>query len=237
MGRPQASVIIRVKDEASAIAATLDGVFAQRDVDEFEVVVVDSGSTDGTTDVVRKFPVTLVEIAPHTFTYGRALNIGVRAARSERVVSLSAHSFPAHEHWLASLIGPLGEHGVAGVYGQHRLTRRASMADRIAVGVSGVAGTRPRIQVRRVMFSNANSAFRRDLAVAYPFDEALGGGEDAAWAFKVQRAGWAIRYEPDAAVFHEHNESFPRLARRVANDLPTIARLQLRSLMGRVTSP
>ena len=233
MSRPRASIVIRVKNEARALRATLGHVFAQRNVDGFEVIVVDSGSTDGTTDVARTFPVTLVEIPAASFTYGRALMVGVETASADRIVSLSAHSYPAHERWLASLIAPLDEKGVAGVYGQHLLTPRASIADRIAVAVSGVAGKRPRVQTRRVLFSNANSAFRRDLAIAYPFDQTLGGGEDAAWAFTVQRAGWAIRYEPRAAVFHEHNESFDRLIRRLANDQPTLARLQLRSLVTR----
>ena len=40
-----------------------------------------------------------------------------------------------------------------------------------------------------------------------------------------------IRYEPRAAVFHEHNESFERLLRRLANDQPTLAGLQLRSFV------
>ena len=231
MNRPRASIVIRVKNEARAIAATLGRIAMQRGVDDFEVIVVDSGSTDGTLDVVRETPARIIQIPARTFTYGRALNIGVAAAESERIVSLSAHSYPADEHWLASLIAPLDEDLVAGVYGQHLLTPLASIPDRIAVGLSGVAGKRPRTQTRRVLFSNANSAFRRDLAVAYPFDESLSGGEDAAWAFKVQRSGWVIRYEPRGAVFHEHNESFERLLRRLANDQPTLAGLQLRSFV------
>lgn len=233
MSRPDASIIIRVKNEARAIRETIRRVFAQSGVGTIEVIVVDSGSTDGTIEVVRTLPVTLIEIAPRTFTYGRALNIGASAASSERVVSLSAHSYPADEHWLSVLIAPLVENGVAGVYGRHRLTPGASLPDRIAVALSGVASERPRRQTRRVLFSNANSAFRRDLALDTPFDETLGGGEDAAWAFTMQRRGWAIRYEPRAAVFHEHNESFERLARRLVNDQPTLARLQLRSLVAR----
>lgn len=158
MGRPNASIVIRVKNEARAIAATLGRIAIQRDVADFEVIVVDSGSTDGTLDVVRGTPARLLEIPACTFTYGRALNIGVAAAESERIVSLSAHSFPADEHWLASLLAPLDEDLVAGVYGQHLLTSHASIPDRIAVGLSGVARKRPRTQTRSVLFSNANSA-------------------------------------------------------------------------------
>lgn len=231
MERPQASIVIRVKDEAGALADTLDLVFSQRGVERFEVIVVDSGSTDGTTEVTRRTPARLIEIPAHEFSYGHALNVGVAAAEAEHVVSLSAHSYPAHAWWLASLIAPLGDDSVAGVYGRHHLSPHASLSDRVSVRIAGVDRPAPRVHRRRVLFSNANSAFRRDLAIAYPFDEALGGGEDAQWAYTVQGRGWCVRYEPRAGVFHEHNETVDRLLRRLMTDQPVLARLQLQSLV------
>jgi rhamnosyltransferase len=235
MARPQVSVVIRVKNEARALADTLDLVFSQRGVEGLEVIVVDSGSTDGTTDVVRRTPARLIEIPAHEFSYGHALNIGVAAAEADRIVSLSAHSYPAHAWWLSALIAPLDDDRVAGVYGRHLLTPQASLPDRVAVRLAGVDRPSPRIHRRRVLFSNANSAFRRDLALTYPFDEALGGGKDAQWAYNVQGAGWCIRYEPRAAVFHEHNETLDHLLRRLMTDQPILVRLQLRSLVRMTT--
>ena len=51
------------------------------------VVVVDSGSTDGTQDIVRSFPTTLIQIRPDEFTYGFALNLGVANVDAEIVVT------------------------------------------------------------------------------------------------------------------------------------------------------
>src|SRR5688572_7185097 len=97
-----ASIVIRAKNEAGAIGETLDSVFGQRGAPGFEVIVVDSGSTDATLDIVRRTDARVIEIPPQSFTYGRALNIGISAARGEFVVALSAHSTPINDRWLAS---------------------------------------------------------------------------------------------------------------------------------------
>ena len=57
------------------------------------------------------------------------------------------------------------------------------------------------------LFSNACSAFRRDLAVQIPFDETLDQVEDYAWAREVQSRGYAIAYVGDSEVFHSHGSS------------------------------
>jgi hypothetical protein len=93
--------------------------------------------------------------------------------------------------------------------------------------LSGVRSDRPRRQERDMMFSNANGAFRRGLALEHPFDEEIPGAEDLAWADWIERQGWAVCYEPTAAVYHSHGESLPRLLRRMAMDQPTIWGLKL----------
>ena len=60
-----------------------------------QVVIVDSGSTDGTQAIVKGFPITLIQIKPEDFTYGYALNLGVANVDAEIVATLSAHSLPA----------------------------------------------------------------------------------------------------------------------------------------------
>jgi rhamnosyltransferase len=227
-----ASIVIRAKNEARDIADTLSRVSQQTDVGEFEVIVIDSGSTDGTVDIVRGFPGRLIEIPSESFSYGRALNLGVQAARGEVVVSLSAHSLPADEHWLAHLLVPFRDPTVAGAYGRHLPRPNATIFELFGMWLSGVMSETPRRQERDMMFSNANGAFRRDLALEHPFDEHIPGAEDLAWADWVQRQGWAIYYEPRAAAYHSHGESLPRLLHRIFKDQPTIVGLKL-GLLGR----
>jgi rhamnosyltransferase len=222
-----ASVVIRAKNEARDIGDTLATIYRQEGVGEIEVIVVDSGSTDGTQDIVRRFPAALIEIPPATFTYGRALNIGIAAAHADIVVSLSAHSLPAHERWLANLVRNFADSRVAGVYGRQIPRPNATPFDLFGMALSGVTSPRRRWQEKDMMFSNANGSFRRQLCREFPFDERLLGAEDLAWAHVVQRLGYAIVYEPGAPVYHSHGESLPHLLRRLVKDQPTIAKLKL----------
>ncbi len=222
-----AAIVIRAKNEARDIGETLTAIYRQEGVQPIEVVVVDSGSTDGTQDIVRRFPARLIEIAPETFTYGRALNIGIAAATSDVVVSLSAHSLPAHERWLFNLVRNFADWRVAAVYGRQIPRPNATVFDLFGMTLSGVTSSRRRWQEKDMMFSNANGAFRRQLCREFPFDERLLGAEDLAWAHVVQRQGYAIVYEPGAPVYHSHGESLPHLLRRLVKDQPTIFKLKL----------
>ena len=223
----QASILIRAKNEAADIGDTLAAITRQRDVGAFEVIVVDSGSTDGTLDIVRRFPTRVIEIPPESFTYGRALNIGIQEARGEFVVALSAHSLPADDHWLAEIVKPFDDLSVGGVYGRHLPRSNATPPELFGMWLSGVTSSKPRHQTRDMMFSNANGAFRRELALEHPFDEQIPGAEDLAWADWILRNGWTVYYQPTAAVYHSHGESLGKLLRRMVKDQPTIWGLKL----------
>src|SRR2546430_1178125 len=81
-----------------------------------EVIIVDSGSTDATLDIAREFPTQIIEIPPASFSYGRALNLGVQAASGDYVISLSAHSLPASPYWLTNLLKPFADPTIGAVY-------------------------------------------------------------------------------------------------------------------------
>ena len=222
-----ASIVIRAKNEASAIGETLARIQEQAGAPGFEIIVVDSGSTDGTVDIARRFDVRLIEIPQQSFTYGRALNIGITAAQGEFVVALSAHSTPVDNRWLASLLDPFRDSTIGAVYGRQTPRSNATKLELFGMWLSGVTSQTPRRQERDMMFSNANGAFRRGLALQHPFDETLPGAEDLAWADWIERQGWAVCYQPMAAVYHSHGESLGRLLRRMAKDQPTIWGLKL----------
>ena len=231
------SIVIRAKNEARDIGDTLTTVYSQAGAPEFEVIVVDSGSTDRTLEIVEQFPAQLIQIPAETFTYGRSLNIGIRAGSGDLVVSLSAHSNPTSDRWLANLIRPFQDPTVAAVYGRHVPRDNVTRLELFGMRLSGVTSLEPRRQVRDMMFSNANGSFRRWLALEHPFDERIPGAEDLAWADWIQRQGWVVCYEPTAPVYHSHGESLGRLVRRMIKDQPTIWGLKLGMVGPRRQSP
>ena len=198
-------------------------------------MVVDSGSTDGTLEIVRRFPVTLVQIPPEDFTYGYALNLGVSHADGDLIATLSAHSLPTDADWLRSLISPFQDPRVAGVYGRQVPRTNATLFELAGMRLTGLLSERPKLLDKRPLFSNANGAFRRSLWAEHPFDELIRGAEDIAGARSMQEHGYLIAYEPKAAVYHSHGEHPLRHLRRASRDVPIVLGNLLH--LGRGTAP
>jgi glycosyltransferase involved in cell wall biosynthesis len=217
------SIVIRAKNEARYIGETLRAVFDSPDgPSPRQVVVVDSGSTDGTQSIVQDYPTCLVQITPEEFTYGYALNLGVAHVDAEIVATLSAHSLPADGDWLGQLIQPFAQARVAGVYGRQLPRPNVTPLELIGMRLTGVLSDTPRTLDRRPLFSNANGAFRRSLWLEHPFDECVGGAEDIAWVRTMQERGYVIAYQPSARVYHSHGEPILRHLRRACRDVPTV---------------
>lgn len=112
--KPGVSVIVCSHDNAEALSANLPHLFAQ-DYPEFQVIVVNSASTDNTEDVLQQF-----ESQPgfyHTFvplgirnlsSRKMAMTIGIKAAKYEYVVFIDPLGIPAGNHWLSSMMSQMG---------------------------------------------------------------------------------------------------------------------------------
>jgi glycosyltransferase involved in cell wall biosynthesis len=180
----------------------LDRVLAQREAPPFEVVALDSGSRDGTLELLARRPVRVERLAGEGWSYGRALNAGAGTARGALLVYLSAHCRPLDERWLAQLVAPFADPATVATFGRQ-------------VPVPGVNPIEAMTTVRNfppsgppaVLFSTANGAVRRAAVLARPFDEEIAIAEDHLWARDV-RAPERIAYVAAAAVEHSHPMQF-----------------------------
>lgn len=73
---PVCSVVIRAFNEEKYIERLIIGI-TQQTINSIEIILVDSGSTDGTLEIVSRYPVRVVHIRPEDFTFGRSLNLGI----------------------------------------------------------------------------------------------------------------------------------------------------------------
>ena len=195
---PLVSVIVRTKNEEKWITACLGAVFRQTYPD-FEVIVVDNGSTDRTLERVAQFDVQVVSI--DQFLPGKALNLGIRESKGEVIVCLSGHCVPVDTNWLKHLVDNL-EDGIAGVYGRQEPLSFSSDGDKR--DLLTVFGLDRKIHVNDYFFHNANSAIPRSVWEEVPFDEDVTNIEDRVWAKEVLGRGYKIIYEPLASVYHYH---------------------------------
>jgi rhamnosyltransferase len=207
----EASIIIRTKNEATHLRETLTAVFAQ-EVSSFEVIVVDSGSTDRTLEIASSFPIRILTIKPKDFTYGYALNLGARAARGRYLVALSGHATPMDGQWLGNMLAGFTGSEVAGVYSRLFSRPNAYLHQRIVTGF--FYGPEARTFTTYCSYHNTSSAVRRELWQVHPFQEDMPGGEDQAWARKSKAMGYRIVYAPSSRVWHSHDDETPFLFAR-----------------------
>jgi rhamnosyltransferase len=206
------SVIIPVKDGGSDLRRCLDGIARQQVDEEVEIVVVDSGSVDGSAELARSRGATVLEVESAGFLHGATRNLAAEAARGEVLVFTTQDAYAADDHWLERLRAPLRDDDeVAGAYGRQIPHDDASPPERFFLDF--LYGPEPREQratepseltLHTTLFSNVNSAIRRSLWERFRFADDLFFAEDQDWSRRVLLAGFAIRYEPDAAVRHSH---------------------------------
>lgn len=205
------SIVVRAYNEERHIEKLLLGIRGQRKkVDE--IVLVDSGSTDSTVDIGRRYGCKIVSIHPHEFTFGSALNRGCAAASGDICVFVSAHVFPLYGDWLESLVVPLEDQRYVLAYGRQLGGHINKFSEhQIFARWFPAQSASPQ---KTYFCNNANAAIRRSIWEAIPYDESLTGLEDLAWAKTAQSRGGWIAYMADAEVVHLHDETWEQVQNR-----------------------
>ena len=214
------TVAIPVRNGGELFAAVLRALGTQSV--EHELVVCDSGSTDGSPDLARRHGARVIEIAPEDFSHGGVRNLLMEAAAGTHVALLTQDSEPADERWLERLLGGFElATDVALVYGPYRPRPGAPAPVRLELErwfASLSPGGSPRLERlleheratpaielvgRRGFFTDANAAISRSAWERTPFRE-VPYAEDRVLAIDMLRAGHAKAFVPQAAVVHSH---------------------------------
>ncbi len=219
----RASIVIRTYNEEEYLGQTLTIIFSQSFKD-FEVIIVDSESTDSTLEIARKFPVIIKEIKKKDFTYGHALNVGAEMCNGEFLVFLSAHSVLYDIYWLENLLKPFEDNQVTGVCGKQVLYPHSQYSERLRVNktFNRLEGS---MKSDDFVFSNSNSAILKDAWCQCKFDEIIEAGEDQLWARLQMARGKHIYFQPSAQVYHSHHFTLRRLVNKATNDYLSHLRL------------
>lgn len=221
------SIIVLMKNGARYLDELIARVADQVYHHEVELVVIDSGSTDGGVELLVRLcerygvELSLSVIRPDEFGHGKTRNLAVRKAKGEIIAILSQDALPVSETWLTDITRPLENPEVAGVFGRQIPRPGTKFCEAFFYEIT--YPTNPRrmgedsmasFSNQSLFFSNVNSAIRRSLALENQFREDLVMSEDQFWGRAVLEQGYTIVYEPDAAVLHSHNYSLRELFKR-----------------------
>lgn len=210
---PEVSVVIPAHDAEDQIGACLESVFRNRSVD-FEVIVVDDASGDGTADVAAGFPCRLIRSESNLMA-ANCRNLGARHARGELIVFFDADETMGPDTLRRFRDALRDNPGVDAVVGsltpttpapgffsrfknlQHHLTHQRART-------KGATLDSGRMAIRGAIFEKIGG-----------FEPAFAGAsiEDIALGYRMTRAGHRIRFEPDIQVVHHKRYDLVDLVR------------------------
>jgi rhamnosyltransferase len=221
MSDPLVSIILRSLNEAWALRETLPAIHGQ-EYTNWELLVFDSGSTDGSVDLICKAqPREFVQLAPHEYVPGRVMNQGMRLAKGEFCIFVNADATPQGNGWLRPLVTALAHPNTAAVFG--RQIPRPDCRAVYACDYDRCFGPNRESARWDHFFSMANSGVRKDVWTRRGFLESLQYAEDDEYTRWCKANGYDVVYCPESVVMHSHNYTPAQAYKRSFGDAKALA--------------
>jgi rhamnosyltransferase len=233
-------VIIPTLNGGLDFVRCLEGIRAQAGVGEVELIVVDSGSEDGTAARAADAGARVVPIEKNAFNHGAVRDLGARQAQGAYLVFTVQDARPADAHWLRGLVEPLHRGAAAATSrilprpDSGPLARRTVLDSPMASdtpwvqdpGRSNPGSMSPEALRAYLRFDDISSAIRADVYGRVPF-RPVAMSEDIQWALDAQSRGYKIVFAPESVVYHSHEYSPRQAYRRYFEDA-----VALREILG-----
>ena len=204
---PRISVVVCSFNGASTIRETLEGL-QNLDYPDFEVIVVNDGSTDSTREIVSTYPVRLINTQNRGLSQAR--NTGIKAATGEIVAFIDDDAYP-DIHWLRFLALALMDEKYVGAGGPNLSPLNDGWK---AEAIANAPGPNPVLLSDRIAehLPGCNMAFRREALEAIdgfdPIFRVAGDDVDLCWRLRGQ--GGVIGFAPTAMVWHHRRKSIQK---------------------------
>lgn len=215
------TIIIPTLNGGETFQRCLRAIREQRSGPAPQLIVIDSGSSDGTVETAERERARVIRVRPGDFHHGRTRNEALQHAAHDRVIFLVQDAIPASRDWLGIMSSSLDEDDVAAAYGKHLPHDNADLfawfettslneflGDRVLIqeldADSGLLRMPYERAVRLTRCDNVCAIYKRRQLQEIPFPDVV-FGEDMAWAGEALSRGLKIKYDPAIRVRHSHN--------------------------------
>jgi O-antigen biosynthesis protein len=202
---PRISVVVCTYNGSRTLRECLNGL-RQVDYPDYEIIVVDDGSTDRSPDIAREFGVRLISTENRGLSAAR--NTGLEAATGEIVAYIDDDAYP-DPHWLTYLAATFRKTRHAALGGPNIAPPGDGDTADAVVNAPGGPVHVLLSDTEAEHIPGCNMAFRKSCL------EALGGfdpqfraaGDDVDLCWRIQQKGWTIGFHPAALVWHHRRNS------------------------------
>ena len=203
--------------------SALRSIRGQRIYGQCPIFIVDSGSTDSTIELARKYGAQIHHCDKKDFNHGRTRDFIIDQTGAPFVVLLVQDAALMDSETIPNMMRHMANSRVAGVYTVPLpVEGHDEFASREVLGHCAYLGPRAKVfsvgsrqvyesmdfalRLRLMRFDNVCSVLRRDAWMMHPFGQ-IAFAEDIHWSRAAQLAGHSIVFEPLGRVFHSHMRS------------------------------
>jgi len=238
--KPFITIVSVVKNGATYLRQSLPVILGQDIPFPFEVIYIDSGSTDGSVELLKDHArkvnhLCYHQIRPEEFHHAKTRNWGMKQGKGDLVVFLGGDAVPVDSGWLRKLTAPVIEQAsdrVVAAYGKQIPRKDADINNycRMTFNYGDhflIKGKDTNHLSRKEMyfFSSVNCCINRKNFPDFQFAEHLPVNEDVTLSYKIIENGFRIAYCPDAAVVHSHNFGYVEILKRYFDNAVTYERI------------
>lgn len=215
MADPKISIITVTYNNESDIPAFLSAIFEQT-YENFEIILVDSASTDKTLEQINKYPTVKIVASPRNIGYGKGTNLGYQISTGDLIAVLNPDTI-VDKNWLYELVSALKNNPNVGIVtpkilmhiDQKIINTCGNDVHFTGFGFSrGIYQSDHYFQTPDFLFSPSGCSFvtRREIIekVAF-FDEDFFLRSDVPdFAWRIHLIGYACLFVPSSRVFHKY---------------------------------
>ena len=196
------SFVVIAYNEARVIARCLDSILAQKDLGDYELIVVDDGSKDETAKIVTEYVKKNASIKLHSLGTnqgrGAARALGINAAVGQYLAMVDADII-LPVHWLGTCMGYMGQYdAVSGV----------AVPDGDVSYVYAKFDLEPKIVRHSTTITGSNGLYKRAVFDVLNFDARFRDGEDVAFNHLMETNGFKNHSISSLIVAHKEAKTF-----------------------------